>query len=123
MSEQEDACRPVEIDGQVIRVRGAREMNDEDKAALGEIVRAAQAAFADEPVQRWVLINENCGHLAGVTNTKHLLMAYKIKLTIHGHKGWKVEQRDFTDEEATALLDAERCFHCRINANLRQVIR
>lgn len=123
MSADEDSCRIVEVDGQPVRVRGGREMNETEQGAFAEVVRAAQARFAEEPVQRWVLINEHCGHLAGVTNTKHLLMAYKIKLVIYGYKGWQVEQRDFTDEEATALLDAERCVHCTIDGNLRQVIR
>lgn len=36
-----DSCRPVEVDGETIRVRGAGEMSDEGRAALAEVVRAA----------------------------------------------------------------------------------
>lgn len=32
----------MEIDGEVIRVRGEREMDDTDRAMLAEIVRAAK---------------------------------------------------------------------------------
>ncbi|MFV8317047.1 hypothetical protein [Mycobacterium sp. 23] len=35
-------CRPVEVDGEMIRVRGDREMDDADRAALAEVVRAAK---------------------------------------------------------------------------------
>lgn len=75
------------------------------------------------PVRQWVLINENCGHLGGATNTKGLLMAQKNRLTIHGHKGWKIEEREFTEGEAVGMLDQERCIHCTVDGNLRQVIR
>src|SRR6266542_373734 len=40
-----DTCRLVEVDGEVIRVHGAGEMNDEDRAAFAEIVRAARRRY------------------------------------------------------------------------------
>lgn len=40
-----DICRPVEVDGEMIRVHGAGEMNDEDRAAFAELVRAAKALY------------------------------------------------------------------------------
>ncbi|GFH36604.1 hypothetical protein [Streptomyces pacificus] len=43
-----DACRPVEIDGETIRVRGAQEMTDEARAAFAEVVRAAKRKYAAE---------------------------------------------------------------------------
>ena len=54
----EDTCRPVEIDGETIRVRGAAEMSDESREAFGEVVRAAKAKFeAEAPAQVGVLQN------------------------------------------------------------------
>src|SRR5207249_1545137 len=48
--EPEDACRPVAVDGETIRVHGAAEMSDENREALGEVIRAAKAKFtADAP--------------------------------------------------------------------------
>lgn len=43
-----DACRPVEIDGEIIRVRGSSDMSDESRAALAEVIRAAKRKFAAE---------------------------------------------------------------------------
>jgi hypothetical protein len=37
-----DQCRPVEIAGQVVRVRGECEMDDRDEAALAEVIAAAR---------------------------------------------------------------------------------
>jgi hypothetical protein len=47
--EPEDTCRPVEIDGETIRVRGASELTAEGHAALTSLVRAAKAKMAAEP--------------------------------------------------------------------------
>ena len=47
-----DKCRPVEVDGEVIRVHGGAEMDAADREAFADIVRAAKrrfAAEADEP--------------------------------------------------------------------------
>jgi hypothetical protein len=41
-----DRCRPVEVDGEVIRVLGGREMNATDREAFADIVRAAKRRFA-----------------------------------------------------------------------------
>lgn len=39
-----DQCRRVEVDGEIIRVHGEREMDDADQAALTEVVRAVVRA-------------------------------------------------------------------------------
>lgn len=44
----EDTCRPVEIDGDIIRVHGAEELSDESQAALTEVVRAARRRMLNE---------------------------------------------------------------------------
>ncbi|MGW1160403.1 helix-turn-helix domain-containing protein [Streptomyces sp. NPDC002519] len=44
----EDICRPVEIDGEIIRVRGAAEMSDESRAALAEAIAAAKRRYLAE---------------------------------------------------------------------------
>ncbi|MFJ7034899.1 hypothetical protein ACIQUE_29150 [Bacillus cereus] len=43
-----DTCRPVEIDGELIRVRISGDLSDESRAALAEIIRAAKRKFAAE---------------------------------------------------------------------------
>lgn len=43
-----DKCRPVVVDGQVIRVRGGAEMTDEERGYFAEIVRAAKRKHAAE---------------------------------------------------------------------------
>lgn len=49
----DDTCRLIEVDGEVIRVLGGHGMDDEDRAAFAEIVRAAKRRFDSErrPVQ------------------------------------------------------------------------
>lgn len=47
--EPEDTCRPVEIDGETIRVRGAAELTDEGREALAALVGAAHRKMAAEP--------------------------------------------------------------------------
>ena len=42
----QDKCRPVEVDGEIIRVLGGREMNAADREAFADIVRAAKHRFA-----------------------------------------------------------------------------
>lgn len=49
-TEPEDTCRPVEIDGELIRVRGAAELSSEGQEALTSIIRAAKAKMAAEPI-------------------------------------------------------------------------
>lgn len=46
-----DQCRDVEIDGQVVRVRGDREMNDTDKAMLAEVIAAARRKLSEDSRQ------------------------------------------------------------------------
>jgi hypothetical protein len=56
--EPEDTCRPVEVDGETIRVRGTGELTAEGQAALASIVRAAKAKMtAEAPDQIGVLQN------------------------------------------------------------------
>lgn len=51
MAEPRDECREVTLpSGEPIRVRGAGEMTPEAVAALGEIVDAARAMAAEQPV-------------------------------------------------------------------------
>lgn len=53
-----DVCRPVEVDGETIRVRGQGELTDEGQEALAALVRVAKAKFvADAPDQVGVLQN------------------------------------------------------------------
>ena len=49
MSAQDpDRCRPVEVDGETVLVRGAQEMTEQDRVYLAEIVRAAKARYRAE---------------------------------------------------------------------------
>ncbi|MEU4391632.1 hypothetical protein [Kribbella sp. NPDC023855] len=43
-----DTCRPLEVDGQTIRVLGSGEWTDEDRAAMTEVVRATQQRMGAE---------------------------------------------------------------------------
>ncbi|MCI3277594.1 hypothetical protein [Streptomyces cylindrosporus] len=43
-----DACRPVEVGGETIRVRGGGELTKEGQAALAEVVRAGKRRMAEE---------------------------------------------------------------------------
>lgn len=47
MSEDE-TCRPVEVDGEIIRVLGGEEMDDTAREAFADLVRAAKRKFAAE---------------------------------------------------------------------------
>lgn len=49
MTEPEDTCRPVEVDGEIIRVRGSGEFTEQERQFAAEIVRAAKAKMAAEP--------------------------------------------------------------------------
>jgi hypothetical protein len=42
-----DRCRLVEVDGEIVRVRGEGEMDDADRVALAEIIRAARRALQE----------------------------------------------------------------------------
>ena len=48
--EPEDTCQPVEVDGEIIRVRGFGELRERDRAFAAEIVRAAKRKFEAGPV-------------------------------------------------------------------------
>jgi hypothetical protein len=41
-----DTCRPVDVDGETILVRGSEAMTDEDRGYFAEIIRAAKAKVA-----------------------------------------------------------------------------
>lgn len=43
-----DTCRPVMVDGEIIRVLGDAEMDATDREMFAEIVRAAKRKFAAE---------------------------------------------------------------------------
>ena len=43
-----DECRPVEVDGEVVSVRGSEPMDAEDRKMFGGVVRAAKARRAAE---------------------------------------------------------------------------
>lgn len=43
-----DTCRTVDIGGETIRVRGARQMTDRERGYLAEIVGAARRRYAAE---------------------------------------------------------------------------
>lgn len=47
--EPEDTCRPIEVDGETIRVRGSGELAEQGQEALTALVRAAKAKMAAEP--------------------------------------------------------------------------
>lgn len=48
----EDSCRSVEIYSQMIRVRGARDLTEEDREALKQILIAARRKFEHEDALR-----------------------------------------------------------------------
>lgn len=102
-------------------------MTEQDQAALAEVVRAAKARMEREqqatPPRTYVLVHSVCGHVGGYANERGLLTTWKIKLLVHGHKGWRVEERDVIESEAIAMLDDERCGECTIDGNLRSVMR
>lgn len=43
-----DKCRPVEINGEVVRVHGEREMNDRDREMFAEVIVAVKRKLAEE---------------------------------------------------------------------------
>jgi hypothetical protein len=49
--EPEDKCRPVEVDGDVVRVLGGREMDTAERDAFADLVRAAKRRMEAESCQ------------------------------------------------------------------------
>ena len=47
-----EGCRPVEVDGEIIRVQGNREMDEKEKLMFAELVRAAKRKFQNESGQK-----------------------------------------------------------------------
>ena len=47
----EDKCRPVEVDGEMIRVHGGEEMDAKDREMFAEVVRAAKRRLATETTE------------------------------------------------------------------------
>ena len=43
-----DECRPVEVDGEIVSVRGSEPMDAEDRKMFGGVVRAAKARMKAE---------------------------------------------------------------------------
>ena len=48
MTEPEDTCRPIEVDGETIVVRGQGELTEREKELAADIVRAAKKKFEAE---------------------------------------------------------------------------
>jgi len=48
----EDTCRPVEVDGETIRVLGGEPMDAESQAAFADLVRAAKRRMVAEDARR-----------------------------------------------------------------------
>lgn len=69
-----------------------------------------------------LLLGAECGHLIGCSKDRSLLLFWKNRLTIHGHKV-RLEERDFTEAEGMQLIDGERCARCTVDGNTREVIR
>jgi hypothetical protein len=47
-----DKCRPVEIDGEIIRVHGGAEMDAVTREAFADVVRAAKRRYVAELAKR-----------------------------------------------------------------------
>lgn len=45
---EEDVCRPIEVDGETVRVRGSGELTEEGQEAVAALVRVAKAKFVAE---------------------------------------------------------------------------
>jgi hypothetical protein len=45
---EEDTCQPIEVDGEVIRVRVNGELTEETQAAIADVIRAAKRRFSAE---------------------------------------------------------------------------
>lgn len=60
MTAEPERCRPVDVDGDTVIVRGVGELTQADQEALAAIVRAAKQQFAQRLAERCV-----CGHLRG----------------------------------------------------------
>lgn len=74
------------------------------------------------------LAHSQCGHTAGLSRDRSLLLAWKNKLTIHGHKGWTITETTLDvivtePTPAVQMLDGERCAICTVDGNTREVIR
>ena len=107
MSEPEretDACRPVEIDGEIIRVRGSSDMSDESRAALTEVIRAAKRKFAAE----------HPGRLTVDTITSDQLDALQDRL-------WTAEQRAAAMDRLWSEFGKERARAERAEAAIARV--
>ena len=46
-----DTCRPVEVDGETIRVRGSGEFTEQEQGVFAEIVRAAKRRYAADQAE------------------------------------------------------------------------
>jgi hypothetical protein len=43
-----DACRPIEVDGEIIRVRGGNDFTEQEQEFFADVVRAAKRRYAAE---------------------------------------------------------------------------
>lgn len=68
----EDTCRAYGVDGEPVVLRGAGPLDDEDQAALAEIVRAAKRhheRVTTERCERTELLVVDCAHCRGNDQT------------------------------------------------------
>jgi hypothetical protein len=53
-----DTCRPIEVDGETVRVRGSGELTEEGQEALADLVRVAKTRFVAEAPERVGVLQE-----------------------------------------------------------------
>lgn len=130
-----DVCRPVEVDGETIRVRGEQPVNAETQAALTDVVRAAKRRHEAEKATECAEIRRQA---------IRDLHAGKVPLAeIAAAQGITGPQRvedlssaiDFTDEEADAFVagvaggrasagaEGERQVRQRVLAEVEEIMR
>lgn len=91
MTAEPDRCRPVEVDGDTIRVHSVGELTDTDKALLAELVRAVKRQFERHLAERCT-----CGHQRG---------EHRIDLQRAVCTSWHIDDghcdcREYTPQEA-----------------------
>lgn len=60
MSDDNDTCRPVEVDGEIIRVHGSRPMDEYEQGLFAQIVRAAKRRMEAEDQPAPVTRPQDC---------------------------------------------------------------
>lgn len=98
MTEPTDTCRPVEVDGQLVRVRGAANPSPEAADAIAAVVRAARDRMDDECQKP---------HLSGhdATTIRRALEALPATCRYHGDElEWGLRREACCDTGKPALL-------------------